>query len=90
MVGDILEREQVLKFWNGARPIIQKGLWRDNLNPETSTWARVIAQAEVIEIPENVAERHDCCPGHLPQHVGGSGPMAGKLSKSRHRNESSV
>ena len=41
MVGDIPEHEQVLKFWNGARPIIQKGLWSDNLNPETSTWARV-------------------------------------------------
>jgi hypothetical protein len=59
MIGDIPERDQVLKFWNGAQPIIQKGLWRDNLNPETSSWARVIAQAEIIEISENVAERRD-------------------------------
>jgi hypothetical protein len=28
MIGDVLERDQVLKFWNGSRPIIQKGLWR--------------------------------------------------------------
>jgi Retrotransposon gag protein len=59
MIGDIPERDQVLKFWDGARPIIQKGLWRDNLNLETSSWARVVAQAEVIEISENVAERRD-------------------------------
>jgi hypothetical protein len=38
MIGDIPERDRVLKFWNSSRPVIQKGLWRDNLNPETSTW----------------------------------------------------
>ena len=59
MIVDIPERDQVLKFWNGTRPVIQKGLWRDNLNPETSSWARVVAQAEIIEISENVAERRD-------------------------------
>ena len=47
MIGDVSERDRVLKFWNGTRPIIQKGLWRDNLNPETSPWDRVIAQAEI-------------------------------------------
>ena len=59
MIGDIPERDRVLKFWNGARPTIQKGLWRDNLNPETSSWDLVVAQAEIIEISENVAERRD-------------------------------
>ena len=38
MIGDISERDMVLKFWNGSRPVIQKGLWRDNLNPEASSW----------------------------------------------------
>ena len=56
MIGDVPERDRVLKFWNGSRPIIQKGLWRDNLNPETSSWDRVVAQAEIIEISEGVAE----------------------------------
>lgn len=37
MIGDVSERDRVLKFWNGLRPVIQKGLWRDNLNPETSS-----------------------------------------------------
>ena len=59
MIGNVSERDRVLKFWNGSRPIIQKGLWRDNLNPETSSWSEVIAQAEIIEISENVAERRD-------------------------------
>jgi RNase H-like domain found in reverse transcriptase/Integrase zinc binding domain/Reverse transcriptase (RNA-dependent DNA polymerase)/Retroviral aspartyl protease/Zinc knuckle len=59
MIGDVPERDRVLKFWHGTRPVIQKGLWRDNLNPETSSWDRVTAQAEIIEISENVAERRD-------------------------------
>lgn len=56
MIGDVPEHDWVLKFWNGAWPLIQKGLWRDNLNPETLSWDRVVAQAEIIEISENVAE----------------------------------
>ena len=79
MIGEIPERDQVLKFWNGARPIIQKGLWRDNLNPETSSWARVVAQAEIIEISENVAERRDHKPG-----AGTSQPTA-RSSNSHNR-----
>ena len=55
----VLLFSDAIKFWNGAHPIIQKGLWRDNLNPETSLWDVVVAQAEVIEISENVAERRD-------------------------------
>ena len=59
MIGDVPDRDKVLKFWNGSRTVIQKGLWRDNLNPEISTWDQVVSQAEVIEIAENVAERRN-------------------------------
>ena len=59
MIGDVSERDQVLKFWNGSRAVIQKGLWRDNLNPEVSSWSSVVAQVEIIEISENVADRPD-------------------------------
>ncbi|KAF8814449.1 hypothetical protein BYT27DRAFT_7064892, partial [Phlegmacium glaucopus] len=52
MIGDIPEQDKVIKFWNSARPVIQKGLWRDNLNPEISSWDEVVSQAEVIEISE--------------------------------------
>ena len=76
MIGDISERDKVLKFWNGSRAIIQKGLWRDNLNPEISTWEQVVAQAEIIEISENVAERRDRRVG--PSHPSGSGEGASK------------
>ncbi|KAF8814183.1 hypothetical protein BYT27DRAFT_7206295, partial [Phlegmacium glaucopus] len=57
MIGAVSEQDRVIKFWNGSQPIIQKELWRDNLNPEISTWDEVIAQAEIIEILENIAER---------------------------------
>ena len=46
-------------FRNGSRAVIQKGLWNDNLNPEVSLWSSVIAQADIIEISENVADRRD-------------------------------
>ncbi len=85
MIGDISERDQVLKFWNGSRSIIQKGLWRDNLNPETSSWARVIAQAEIIEISENVAERRDRKAGSSQQGGAPSGSGEGS-NRSKNRN----
>ena len=56
MIGDVPEQDRVIKFWNGTQPLIQKGLWHDNLHPEISTWDEVINQAEIIEISENVAE----------------------------------
>jgi len=59
MIGNIPKQEQVLKFWNSARPSIQKELWRNKLNLELSSWKKVVNQAEIIEIAENVAERRD-------------------------------
>lgn len=59
MIGEMLEQDKVIKFWNSSRSVIQKGLWRDNLNPEISSWDQVVAQAEIIEISEYVAERRD-------------------------------
>lgn len=59
MIGDVPEQDRVIKFWNGTQPLIQKGLWHDNLHPEISTWDEVINQAEIIEISENVAEWWD-------------------------------
>ena len=77
MIGDIPEHDQVLKFWNGSQPIIQKGLWRDTLNPKTLSWARVVSQAKIIEISENVAERWDCKAGPSSQSAGASNPLSG-------------
>ena len=34
MIGTIDECEKVIKLWNGLRSSLQKGLWRDGLNPE--------------------------------------------------------
>ena len=91
MIGDIPERDQVLKFWNGSRPVIQKGLWRDNLNPETSSWAVVIAQAEIIEISENVAERRDRKAGPSFQSGGQASASGGGSFRSRsHQADRSV
>ena len=83
MIGDVSERDRVLKFWNGVRPIIQKGLWRDNLNPETSSWDRVVAQAEIIEISENVAERRDI--NRRPNPLSQGNPSVGVKNQNRSR-----
>ena len=82
MIGDVPERNRVLKFWNGTRSSIQKGLWRDNLNPETSSWDRVVAQAEIIEISENVAERRDRRP-NISSLASGSLNHQGGQNKSK-------
>ena len=63
MIGTISEQDRVLRFWNGVKPEIQSGLWRAQLNPEISDWSEVLAQAEIIEISENVAHRREHCMG---------------------------
>ncbi|KAF8799892.1 hypothetical protein BYT27DRAFT_7263507 [Phlegmacium glaucopus] len=93
MIGAVSEQDRVIKFWNGSRPIIQKGLWRDNLNPEISTWDEVIAQAEIIEISENVAERRDRRNGSSLQNTGSGkdhyhGGSSGSMSKHQQTNKS--
>jgi hypothetical protein len=85
MIGDISERDKVLKFWDGSRPIIQKGLWRDNLNPEVSSWEQVTAQAEIIEISENIAERRDRKAGSSSVPVINHGPSQAGGSKGKNR-----
>ena len=60
MIGNVPEQHKVIKFWNGVWPVIQKGLWWDNFNPEISTWEDVVNQAGIIEISESVAEWCDC------------------------------
>ena len=81
MIGDVSKCDCVLEFWNGVRLVIQKGLWRDNLNPETSSWDRVVAQAEIIKISENVVERRDLSK-RSNQMVQGS-PSIGNENQSR-------
>lgn len=43
MIGSIPKQDQVLKFWNSARPSIRKELWQNKLNPELSSWKDVVA-----------------------------------------------
>lgn len=55
LIGEIHERDRVIRLWNGLRGELQRALWRDKLSPETSSWKDVVAQAETIEISHNVA-----------------------------------
>ena len=90
MIGDISKRDQVLKFWNSARPSIQKELWRNKLNPELSSWNKVVAQAEIIEIAENVAERRDRRTGQTSQAPVVSGSGGGPSKNKHHAMDGSV
>jgi hypothetical protein len=83
MIGDISTQDQVIKFWNGARPAIQKELWKNKLNPEISSWRKVVAQAEIIEIAENVAERHDRRPRLSSQPSGAASGPSGSNSRTK-------
>ncbi|KAF8079210.1 hypothetical protein FPV67DRAFT_1776248 [Lyophyllum atratum] len=53
-IGFADKRERVNKLWYGLRPALQKALWKDRLNPETSKWAAVVKAAEINEIAEAV------------------------------------
>ncbi|KAF8875585.1 hypothetical protein BD779DRAFT_1476020 [Infundibulicybe gibba] len=55
-IGDVAERDRVIKLWKGLQIVIQQGLWRDGLNPEVSGWKEVAKMAERIEIAENMAK----------------------------------
>jgi hypothetical protein len=86
MIGSIDEREQVVKFWKGCKPVIQKALWRDGLNPEISSWDEVIRKAEIIEISENVMEPRERKGGDSSSKKGGSNPSNSSLQKGNSGN----
>ena len=87
MIGNVPPQDQVLKFWNSARSSIQKELWRNKLNPEISSWKKVVVQAEIIEIAENVAERRDRKAGQ-PNQASGTG--MNNLRPKHHLTDGSV
>ncbi|KZT28189.1 hypothetical protein NEOLEDRAFT_1044004, partial [Neolentinus lepideus HHB14362 ss-1] len=41
MIGVDGERDKVVKLWDGLNKDIQAELWRNKLNPETSSWEEV-------------------------------------------------
>ena len=90
MIGNIPEQDQVLKFWNSARPSIQKELWRNKLNPELSSWRKVVAQAEIIEIVENVSEQRDRRPNQSSQASGAASGSSGGAKGKHHSTDGSV
>ena len=57
VVGDVSDREKVIKLWFGFNQHIQAELWKDKLNPEKSTLKQVVAAAEIIEIAHSVSNR---------------------------------
>jgi hypothetical protein len=59
MIGAVDEREKVIKLWYGLQTSIQQGLWRDRLNPETSTWEEVVDHASILEIAHSISEPKD-------------------------------
>ena len=91
MIGAIPDQEKVIKFWYGVKPIIQKGLWRDNLNPDISTWNEVVTKAEVIEIAENITDRRDRGSGNPPQQGTSSNSRGSNFNRNKipHQSKSS-
>ena len=53
-IGFSDKRECVHKLWKGLRRDVQKELWKEKLNPETSSWKRVAHHAEIIELSNSV------------------------------------
>jgi len=92
MISSIDEHEQVVKFWKGCKPIIQKALLRDGLNPDISSWDEVTCKAEIIEILENIMEPREKKGGDSSSKKGGSNsnnPSSYKGNSSNSRGSSS-
>lgn len=70
MIGLIDEQEKVSTFWHSLRQSIQRALWQDRYNPETSGWAKVKDAAQIIEVSERVgSDNHE----HRSNRQSGSG-----------------
>jgi len=53
-IGSSTKREHIEKLWNGLRPELQQVLWRENLEPQHSTWKQVLRVAECHEIADRI------------------------------------
>lgn len=58
MIGVASKRERILNLWNGFNKSIQEVLWLQGLNPEISSWNKIVSAAQRIEISRNVVESH--------------------------------
>ncbi|KAG6806825.1 hypothetical protein H0H92_009929, partial [Tricholoma furcatifolium] len=54
VVGSTTTRDRIVKLFNGFRPSIQRDLYRKGLNPETSSWKKIVQKAEHAELAELV------------------------------------
>lgn len=59
MIGMVDERDKVIKHWDGLWAVIQRGLWRDELNPDISTWEDVRERAQIMELSKGVSDRFE-------------------------------
>ena len=89
MIGSIDEREQVVKFWKGCKPVIQRALWRDGLNPDVSSWDEVTCKAEIIEISENVMDQREKKGGDSSSKKGGFSSNNSSSNKGKSSNSHS-
>ncbi|CAA7270376.1 unnamed protein product [Cyclocybe aegerita] len=53
-LGSSSTRQRVDKLWNGLRVELQRALWRENLDPQTSSWKEVVCVAERHEITDRL------------------------------------
>ena len=59
MVGAMPEDMKVVKLWYSLSTRTQRAMWRDGLHPDSSTWDKIVAKAEVIEIADSILDRRD-------------------------------
>jgi hypothetical protein len=57
MIGDVPDREKVVKFWFGLNPIIQKELYKMHLNLEVSALSKVQHTAEIIKLAHSASTK---------------------------------
>lgn len=86
LIGNITQRDKIIKLWDGLKPSIQQGLWKDHYNPETSSWDEVVDHAETIEMAENVTHAKLNRPSNIPE-IRNRNRTAGSAEPTRRSHE---
>lgn len=92
-VGAMSKRECVDKLWYGLNTYIQKSLWKERLNPASSSWKEVLEMVEILERIEQVGNHVGAGTDIGPSNVLGNAyrpPQQDKAQRQPRRNDVST
>lgn len=92
MIGNVPERDKVVKFWFGLNPSIQTELYKMRLNPEVLSLSKVQNTAEILKLANSATsnqQRDDGSKGHKQSGQDKSAHSSKGTDKATHQNNNS-